>query len=45
VFPVLRELEAQGLVRRRPDRYVLTRRGHGELAMARSVARLVARAG
>jgi DNA-binding PadR family transcriptional regulator len=43
VFAALRRLEARGLVTRRCGLYRVTRRGREELAMARAVARLVAR--
>jgi len=43
LFPVLRQLEARGWVRRERGLYRLTRRGRQELSAARAVARLVAR--
>jgi len=44
VFPALRSLESRGLVWRRRGLYRLTRRGRDELAMSRTVARLLLRA-
>jgi len=42
-FDSIRRLESRGLVTRRRDQYRLTRRGRDELAIARAVARLLAR--
>ncbi len=42
VFGALRVLEARGLVTKRRGLYRLTRRGNGELAIGRAVARLLA---
>jgi hypothetical protein len=44
MVPVLRRLEAGGLVRRRHGQYQLTRRGRDELELTRSLVRLVVRA-
>jgi DNA-binding PadR family transcriptional regulator len=44
LFLTLRSLECRGFVRRHRGQYRLTRRGRDELAMARAIARLVARA-
>jgi DNA-binding PadR family transcriptional regulator len=44
VFEALRRLEARGLVRRQRSLYRLTRLGRDELALARAVTRLIARA-
>jgi predicted transcriptional regulator len=41
VFPAIRRLEARGLLRRKPDRYLLTQRGRAELAMTHALIRLV----
>ena len=43
VFAALRGLEARGLLRRKQDQYRLTRRGRDELALARSLIRLLMR--
>ena len=43
VFAALRRMEERGLVIRRLETYRLTRRGSEELAMTRSVSRLVVR--
>jgi DNA-binding PadR family transcriptional regulator len=45
VFAALGRLEARGLVTRRRGLYRLTRCGRDELALAQSLARLVARTG
>jgi DNA-binding PadR family transcriptional regulator len=37
IFPVLRRLEAQGLLWRKQDQYRLTRCGRDELAMTRAL--------
>ena len=44
VFGALRRMEARGLVMRRRGEYLLTKRGRDELAMTRTLARLVVRA-
>jgi DNA-binding PadR family transcriptional regulator len=44
LFVALRSLERRGFLRRHRGQYRLTRRGRDELAMARAIARLVARA-
>jgi DNA-binding PadR family transcriptional regulator len=43
LFPVLRRLEARGYLRRRQDRYDLTRRGRAELATMSALMRLATR--
>jgi hypothetical protein len=43
LFAALQGLEARGLLRRKPDQYQLTRRGREELALARSLIRLLMR--
>jgi hypothetical protein len=41
LFARLQGLEARGLLRRKQDQYRLTRRGRDELALARSLIRLL----
>jgi len=43
MFVALRRLEARGFLRQHDGTYLLTRRGRDELAMARVLARLLAR--
>jgi hypothetical protein len=43
IFPMLRRLEARGLVTRRDDVYRITRRGRHELDMNHAVAAVIAR--
>ena len=44
IFAALQRLETTGLVRRREDRYRLTRQGRNELAINRALLRLITRA-
>ena len=45
LFPILRHLEANGLLRRRQGTYQLTRQGRNELATTDALIRLVVRTG
>jgi hypothetical protein len=43
LFPHLRYLEQHGFVKRRQDRYLLTRRGRDELSIATAIAHMLMR--